>query len=87
MDPRVAMDIAIAAAGGGHGITQWLEQTSHPKLRDDQSLLNMAIYCSEVDLSEDATDGVYAWGDAARFEDERCRQADRAAFAAFPKHR
>ena len=42
-DPRVAMDIAFAAAGGGHGMTQRLEQTSHPKLSDDQSLLAMAI--------------------------------------------
>ena len=32
LDPRVVMDIAFAAAGRGHGMTQWLEQTSHTKL-------------------------------------------------------
>ena len=37
LDPRVVMDIAFAAAGRGHGMTQWLEQTSHKKLRGDQT--------------------------------------------------
>ena len=34
LDHQVALDIAAAAAGGGEGMTQWFEQTSHPKLRE-----------------------------------------------------
>ena len=40
-----------------------------------------------IDLSADSADGMYSWGDAASFEDERCWQATNAPLAYCPKSR
>ena len=49
MNPRVAMEVAIAAAGAGHGKEQWLRQKYHQNMRDDQTLFAAAIYCGAID--------------------------------------
>jgi len=52
MDPHLRLYPCGNIRGAARELVeQWLEQTSHPKLRDDQSLLAMAIYCGEVDMA------------------------------------
>ena len=52
LDPRVVMDIAFAAAGRGHGMTQWLEQTSHRRRFG-------SILCTMADLRADDLERLY----------------------------
>ena len=42
---------------------------------------------TSADLAANSAEGIYSWTEAAVYEDERCLQAARAAYASFDKKR
>ena len=42
---------------------------------------------TSADLAAHSAEGIYSWNEAAVYEDERCLQAARAAYASFDKKR